>query len=276
METATEKTQGKNGAGNPKVANVKEVSAMRFGERIFKVKAPVKILAGLAAGAMLIGGTAFIYQEINQGKAGGLPSSSETTQAFQAHLVSQYYDAQERELDALSESFIGVPASRNNETIPAFQPSAYWVQRDEAEEMLFDELRDALFGKPQQLTGEGIEAQAELERLMAIEAQAYLVSQYYDAQEMELDALSESFIGVPAPWNNGTIPAFQPSAYWAQRDEAEEMMLQEVRQALIGKPVSSEQMKVFASVAELNALYPDTPYYRDPDWREGQMQSTGR
>ena len=188
METATEKTQGKNGAGNPKVANMKEVSAMRFGERIFKVKAPVKILVGLAAGAMLIGGTAFIYQEINQGKVGSLPSSSETTQAFQAHLVSQYYDA----------------------------------------------------------------------------------------QEMELDALSESFIGVPASWNNETIQAFQPSAYWAQRDEAEEMMLQEVRHALIGKPVSSQRMKAFASVAELESLYPDTPYYRDPDWREGQMQSTGR
>ena len=100
--------------------------------------------------------------------------------------------------------------------------------------------------------------------------QTYLIERD-EAEQMVLDELAKSFIGVPALASSETTQAFQVSDYWVQRAEADEMLFDDLREALIGKPVSSEQMKVFESVAELNSLYPDTPYYRDPDWREGQM-----
>ena len=212
-------------------------------------KTPVKLLGGLALGALLMAATALpfgtasaddparplsgeqivqCYPQIDENACTsdqlklsfGFASSSEE----QTYFIKRY-EAEEMLFEENLKSFIGVPAPASSETTQAFQVSTYWAQRDDAEEMLFDEMR-------------------------------------------------QSLIGVPAPSSSETIQGFQDLAYWLQRDEAEEMAFDEARQALIGQPASSEQMKVFGSVAELESLYPDTPYYRDPDWREGQMPDT--
>jgi hypothetical protein len=47
-------------------------------------KAPVKLLGALAAGAMLIAGTAFIYRDLNLDMAVSTPSSNQTTTAMQS------------------------------------------------------------------------------------------------------------------------------------------------------------------------------------------------
>jgi hypothetical protein len=107
---------------NPRVAHPafskfkKEDWAMRFASRIAKVNIPVKVLVGLAGGAMLITATAFTYHELGPGKAGSPTSSTDTTQAFQdsAYLSVQDYEAEERLYDELSQSFIGIPASKGN------------------------------------------------------------------------------------------------------------------------------------------------------------------
>jgi hypothetical protein len=109
MSAPEVKTQSKPRVAHPAFSKFKKEDwAMRFASRIAKVNIPVKVLVGLAAGAMLIMATAFTYHELGQGKAGSPASSSETTQA----------------VDTL----------------------AYWVQRGEAQEMLLDELRMAFFG----------------------------------------------------------------------------------------------------------------------------------
>ena len=113
-------------------------------------KAPVKVLVGLAVGAMLITATAFIYQGVTLDKAGSLPSGSETAQTSQgpAYPASQDYEAEAILFDELRQSFIGVPAPASSETTQAFLDPAYWVQRYEAEEKVFEEMREGLVGKP--------------------------------------------------------------------------------------------------------------------------------
>ena len=76
----------------------------------FTKKSSVKLLGGLAVGAMLITATTFTYDQLRQDEAASPSSNSRITEASQA--------------------------------------SAYWVQRDEAEEMAYDELSKNFIGIP--------------------------------------------------------------------------------------------------------------------------------
>jgi hypothetical protein len=194
------KTQSKTVAQNQQTEKSAERKERRLAMERIKVKrwvsqrlankAPVKLLGALAAGAMLIAGTAFIYRELNQDIAGSPPSSSETTTAMQS---SAYWvemdEAEEMLSDELSASFYGVLAPAGSETTTAMQSSAYWVEMDEAEEMLSDELSASFYG---------VLAPAGSETTQAILSPAYWV-EMDEAEEMLSDELSASFIGVPAP-----------------------------------------------------------------------------
>jgi hypothetical protein len=194
MDTAVEKTQGKTGMGSPKVFSLKEVDAMRFAQRITKVKIPVKVLVGLAAGAMLITGTAFVYQGLTQDKLGNHPAGSEITQGFQAPTYpgSQDYEAGEKLFDEVREAFVGI-ASSSSETTQAFE-----VEEPEAPVI-------------------GVPAFSSSETEEASQASAYWL-QKTGAEEMLLDELSKSFIGVPASWINETTEAFQDPVYLGSQD----------------------------------------------------------
>jgi hypothetical protein len=153
------KTQSKTVAQNQQTEKSAERKERRLAMERIKVKrwvsqrlankAPVKLLGALAAGAMLIAGTAFIYRELNQDIAGSPPSSSETTTAMQS---SAYWvemdEAEEMLSDELSASFYGVLAPAGSETTQAILSPAYWVEMDEAEEMLSDELSASFIGVP--------------------------------------------------------------------------------------------------------------------------------
>jgi hypothetical protein len=76
----------------------------------FAKKSSLKLLGGLAVGAMLITATTFTYDQLRQDDAVSLSSSSQITEAPQA--------------------------------------ASYWVQRDEAEEMAYDELSKNFIGIP--------------------------------------------------------------------------------------------------------------------------------
>jgi hypothetical protein len=116
---------------NPRVAHPafskfkKEDWAMRFASRIAKVNIPVKVLVGLAGGAMLITATAFTYHELGPGKAGSPTSNGDTFQAW--------------EVEELEASIIGVPAPANNQTT-AGRPSSNSVKNPI---LIMEELREA-------------------------------------------------------------------------------------------------------------------------------------
>jgi hypothetical protein len=127
LTTPRVKTPSKTGAQNQQTGKSAERKERRLTMETIKVKrwvsqrlankAPVKLLGGLAAGAMLLAGTAFIYQELNQDKAASPPARSETTTAYSV-------PEQDILFDELSASFIGVPAVSSGETTQAFQPPA--------------------------------------------------------------------------------------------------------------------------------------------------------
>ena len=259
MNTAV-KTQGKNGTEHQEILKVKEEWAMKATMWMTKVnmrlhetlaaKTPVKLLGGLALGALLMAATALPL---------GTASADEPAKPLSGEQIVQCYpeiDENACTSDQLK-VWLGIDPSSEDQT--------HFIERYEAEEMLFDELAESFIGVPAPASSHITEAPQELD---------YLVSQYYNVQEMEFDELGKAFIGVPVSSSSETTQALVASDYWVQRAETEEMAFDEARQALIGKLVSSEQMKVFASVAELESLYPDTPYYRDPDWREHQIDMT--
>jgi hypothetical protein len=127
LTTPRVKTPSKTGAQNQQTGKSAERKERRLTMETIKVKrwvsqrlankAPVKLLGGLAAGAMLLAGTAFIYQELNQDKAASPPARSETTTAYSV-------PEQDILFDELSASFIGVPAVSSGESTQAFQPPA--------------------------------------------------------------------------------------------------------------------------------------------------------
>jgi hypothetical protein len=134
----------------------KEEKAMKTAAMMTKVnrwvhehpatRVPVRILAGVAIGAMLITPTAFIYQELNQDEAARPSSSSQITEASQAPAYwVQRDEAEEMAYDELSKNFVGI-AAPSSENSQGLQAPAYWVQRDEAEEMLYDELSKSFVG----------------------------------------------------------------------------------------------------------------------------------
>jgi hypothetical protein len=117
-------TQGKARAGYQKALKIREDCEMRFAIGMAKVnswlpesfakKSSVKLLGGLAVGAMLITATTFTYDQLRRDEAASLSSNSQITEASQA--------------------------------------SAYWVQMDAAEEMTYDELLKDFIGIPSPTT----------------------------------------------------------------------------------------------------------------------------
>jgi hypothetical protein len=114
----------------------------------FAKKSSVKLLGGLAVGAMLIMATTFTYDQLRRDDAASPPSSSRTTEASQASAYwVQRSEAEEMLYDELSKNFVGI-AAPSGESSQGFQASAYWVQRDEAEELAYDELSKNFIGIP--------------------------------------------------------------------------------------------------------------------------------
>src|SRR5919106_1975413 len=120
MSALVVETQRKARTGYQKALKIREECEMRFTIGMAKVnrwlpesfakKSSVKLLGGLAVGAMLITATTFTYDQLRQDKAASPSSSSQIAEASQA--------------------------------------LAYWVQRDEAEEMTYDELSKNFIGIP--------------------------------------------------------------------------------------------------------------------------------
>jgi hypothetical protein len=120
MSAPVVQTQRKARAGYQKVLKISKECEMRFAIGMAKVnswlpesfakKSSVKLLGGLAVGAMLIMATTFTYDHLRQDDTASPSSSSQITEASQA--------------------------------------STYWVQRDGAEEMAYDELSKNFIGIP--------------------------------------------------------------------------------------------------------------------------------
>jgi hypothetical protein len=93
MSAPVVQTQRKARAGYQKVLKIREECEMRFAIGMAKVnrwlpesfakKSSVKLLGGLAVGAMLITATTFTYDQLRQDKAASLSSSSQITEASQ-------------------------------------------------------------------------------------------------------------------------------------------------------------------------------------------------
>jgi hypothetical protein len=118
MSTPVVQTQGKARAGYQKVLKIREECEMRFAIGTAKVNSWLpesfakksSVLGGLAVGAMLITATTFTYDHLRQDEAASPSSSSQIAEVSRA--------------------------------------SAYWIQRDEAEEMAYDELSKNFIGIP--------------------------------------------------------------------------------------------------------------------------------
>jgi hypothetical protein len=149
MSAPVVQTQGKARAGYQKVLKIREECEMRFAIGMAKVnswlpesfakKSSVKLLGGLAVGAMLIMATTFTYDQLRR---------DEITEASQASAYwVQRAEAEEMAYDELSKNFVGIaaPSSENSQEL---QASAYWVQRAEAEEIAYDELSKNFIGIP--------------------------------------------------------------------------------------------------------------------------------
>jgi hypothetical protein len=147
--------------------------------------------------ATLLVGTAALYSSMSQGEAGSRPASSA---AFQ--------DIEVEELEA---PVIGIAAYGSSETTRALPDTAYLGSQDpEVAERVLDEVRQAFIGIPSS----------------SIEVN----------QAVEVEELEAPVIGVPAYSYVEINQASQTPTYWVQRDEAEEMLFDEVRQAFIGEP----------------------------------------
>ena len=101
MSAPVVQTQGKARAGMAKVN--------RWLPESFAKKSSVKLLGGLAIGAMLITATTFTYDQLRQDEAAGPSSSSQITEASQAASYwIQMAEAEEMAYDELSKSFVGI------------------------------------------------------------------------------------------------------------------------------------------------------------------------
>lgn len=164
----------------------KEDGAMRIASRTSKVNIPVKVLVGLAAGAMLITATAFAYLELGQGTAGST-SYGEGSEVWSGSGMpdTPYYNNPDYRESELGQDKAGSPTF-TSETTEAFQDPAYWVQRAEAYEILLDELREAFIGIPA----------SGSETTRAFQNPSYLGSQDHEAVERLLDEVREAFFGI--------------------------------------------------------------------------------
>jgi hypothetical protein len=114
-------TQGKARAGYQKALKIREDCETRFAIGMAKVnswlpesftkKSSVKLLGGLAVGAMLITATTFTYDQLRRDEAASLSLNSQITEASQASAYWVQMDAaEERTYDELLKDFIGIPS----------------------------------------------------------------------------------------------------------------------------------------------------------------------
>src|SRR5918997_3112789 len=145
MSAPVVQTQGNARAGYQKVLKIREDCETRFAIGMAKVnswlpesfskKSSVKLLGGLAVGAMLIAATTFTYDHLRQDEAASPSSSSQITEASQALAYwVQRNEAEEMAYDELSKNFVGI-AAPSSESSQGLQAPAYWVQRDEIERL---------------------------------------------------------------------------------------------------------------------------------------------
>jgi hypothetical protein len=155
MNTPVGKTQSKTGTKGPKFSNFEEGNDMRSAKHIGRVKTPVKLLVGLAAGAMLVTATAFTYHELRQNEAASLPGGSQPTQA----LHSPVYPASQVDNTELWNNLMGITLTTEDFQAPVYLgPEVH-----EVDEMA---MWQTLMGSPVRLlTAEEMKARIEIERL---------------------------------------------------------------------------------------------------------------
>jgi hypothetical protein len=236
MSAPTVQTQRKARTRYQKVSIIREECEMRFGIGMARVnrwlhesfarKTSVKLLGRLAVGAMLITVTTFTYFELRQGEAASPSSSSEDSQGLQAPAYwVQKDEAEEMLFDELSKNFMG-SASSSTENSQELQASAYWVQRDEVEEMLFDQLSKNFIGVPVS-SNEAIDA-----------SQPYILPEIFeeDVNERVYDELRISFVGIPAPQVkpiDASQPYILPEIF---EEDVNERVYDELRMSFVGIP----------------------------------------
>jgi hypothetical protein len=166
MSALVVETQRKARTGYQKALKIREECEMRFTIGMAKVnrwlpesfakKSSVKLLGGLAVGAMLITATTFTYDQLRQDEAANPSSSSQIAEASQASAYwVQRDEAEEMAYDELSKNFVGI-AAPSSENSQGLQAPAYWVQRDEIKHLesqiaslLADAARDPSRNTPQ-------------------------------------------------------------------------------------------------------------------------------
>jgi hypothetical protein len=235
MRAPVVQIQRKAKAGYQKVLKIREECEMRFTIGMAKVnrwlpesftkKSSVKLLGGLAVGAMLITATTFTYDQLRRDEAASPSSSSQIAEASQA----------------LAKNFVGIayPSSENSQGL---QAPAYWVQRDEIKHLesqiaslLADAARDPSRNTPQlNRKIERLDYQIDMMGLYARRNNSVdrLPSSYPVACDVGGYALRhESF---DEAWQNllGRPPSSQPTAceidQYALRQELEESLYNEM------------------------------------------------
>lgn len=178
----------------------------------------------------LLVGAAALYGSMSRGEAGNQPASNDTSQ----------------------ESVAVAPL---------------WSPDPDLAELYYDQLTEGLFGIPA----------SSGETSQAFEAQGYW-AQKDEAEEMLYAELAKSFIGIPASGSQSAAPVQAPAPEfridpeWERAIERSELIRD--YQAM-GIPWEYD---AFGNVVELPGkaatdtpfANPETAYYLDPDWREGQ------
>ena len=126
--------------------------------------------------------------------------------------------------------------------------------------------------------GEGATPPAGGEIGQAYQGPTYFGPFYDEAEERYYDEMWEAFIGIPAPSSQTAAPVQAPAAgfridpEWERAIERSELIRDYEAMGILW------EFDAFGNVVELPGkavtdipfAYPDTPYYLDPDWREGQ------
>jgi hypothetical protein len=204
------------------------------------MKTPAKLLGGLALGALVLTATALPLGTTYADEP-ARPLSSEQPQCYPEDNAVCLY--------GLLAEVLPDPAFTTGTSISG-------VQFEEWPEVGFDSYTYHRFMVDQGKVGSRLSIE-DLERLAALD----------EAQETQLDELSRNFVGrvqqptaeeIESQAELNRLLALEQAFY-----DAQEMVYDELWKSFMGVPadLSSETTRAF----------PDTPYYRDPDWRESQM-----
>jgi hypothetical protein len=234
----------------------------------------------VAAGTLLAVGTA-LYFNMASGSQAGSPSSIEKME-----VAPKFTD-----LDAV-DNYLSVddlrkyvyPEEPGQARDDAASPSSYWVQRDEAEEMTYDELSKNFIGIPSPGT-KITHLESRIASLLADAARdparnTPQLNREIERLDYEIDALRLSAMrdtsGVRPLWNLRSIERLE-----------EQISIIVLNRAQAGKPLSNKEIerlyaqidRMLAAEAQDRSGYspssseqsgtwpPDTEYYLDPDYR---------